>query len=285
MDETLFPNESTPNYLLDLEYKGPSFDGMMEIIALKNEIAGLEEVIQITAQVLAKNKKIDFNPSDMQIFIEAFEKGSFRKRVKVFLKGADRHPCIINLAIFVVMILQTIPLYRAAKLTNISPQLISEIGDQVKIELLKNGRFLNSLADVVRPLEKEGDRFVCTATEKQRAIVEYKDKKEFLELAGETEMQEEAEGNRFEILQGRINRVDLDARIRHIGFKIDNEGVSVPATLTEHLRKPAEMQELLGKWIEMEGTTTYQGGTRAHINIAKYKIIYQSELFKEDKNK
>lgn len=282
MSETLFPTAEIPEYLFDLEYRGPSFAGMMEIGALKNEIIGLEDAIKIIAQVLSRHKKIDFSANDLQIFIEAFEKGSFRKKVKLIIKGLDKHPGVLTLGMLLVMIFQTIPQYKADKLKDLSPAVIAEIGDQVKIDLLNNEGFLKSVANVVSPLGQNGDELFCAVPSHNQAIVKYEDKKEFNELAGEVESIEEVNGDQFETLQGRINSVDLDARVRHIGFKVNSEGISIPATLTENLRNPTDMRAMLGQWIQLEGTTTYKNGIRSHISISNYKVISQRELFQED---
>lgn len=284
MNDSLFPTVNIPDYLLDLEYKGSSFAGMMEIGALQTEIAGLEDAIKIVAQVLAKYKKIDFGANDLQIFIEAFEKASFRKKVKLIIKGLDKHPGVISLGMLLMMAFQTIPVYKADKLRDMSPALMAEIGDQVKIELLQNKEFLKSVADVVRPLEQKGDELFCAVPSHGQTTIRYEDRKEFTELAGEIDQSEEVDGDKFEILQGRINSVDLDARVRHIGFKVDSGGVSIPATLAENLRNPTDMRVMLGQWIELEGITTYRKGLRSHIGITKYKVISQQELFTEKDN-
>lgn len=284
MSNTLFPNVNNFEYILDLEYKGPSFAGMMEISALKTEIGGLEDAIKIITRVLSRNKKIDFTSSDLQIFIEAFEKASFRKRVKLIVRGIEKHQGIISLGVLLVMILQTIPLYRAEKLKDISAEVVGEIGDQIKVELLRDTEFLKSVANVVCPLSQVGDELFCAVPSSAEVSIKFEDKKEFAQLAGELEpIEEGGDGDRLEILQGRINRVDLDARVRHLGFKVGSEGISIPATLAENLRIQPDMQTMLGQWIELEGVTTYQDGARAHINIRKYKIIRQSELFSEGK--
>lgn len=270
--------------MLDLEYRGPSFDGMMEIGALKTEISGLEDAIIIVTQALARHKKIDFSTNDIQIFVEAFEKASFRKRAKIVLKSLqslNEYQGAIAVGALLVGIMALIQQKGAAELKDISPQLMSQIGDQTKIELLKDQGFLQSVAHIIHPPGQGGDELVCAVPSHDQITLTYEDKKEFAELAGEIEPIEEIDGNILETLRGRINRVDLDARVRHLGFKVNSEGTAIPATLVESLRDPTQMRIMLGQWIELEGTTTYQKGARTHINIAKYKIIGQRELFEE----
>ncbi|MFA6548293.1 MAG: hypothetical protein WCT11_05180 [Candidatus Magasanikbacteria bacterium] len=281
MHDTLFPIKQSPNYLFDLAYKGPSFDGVMEIGALKNEIAGLEDVITITAQILLKHKKIDFNSKDVQIFIEAFQKGSFKKRVKIVLKAAkslnDYHG-VINLGVLIVMVLTLVQQKGASELKTLSPKLMSEIGDQVKIELLQNPSFLKSIANVISPLEQEGDEFTCGVPDSNTTTIKFEDKKEFTALANYNEAPKEIDGDRFEVLCGRINRVDLDATKRHLGFKVDGEGNTIPATLDDHLRASVDMHDLLGHWVEINVTTTFKSGLRDHIFIQSLKPVQQKQI-------
>ena len=280
MKQGLFPQQKPLNYLLDLEYKGPSFEGVMEISALKNQIAGIEDSVKIAARVLAKHKKLGFNPNDLEMLVEAFEKGSFKDRVKVVLKsmkGLDDFQGAINLGILIVAIIAIIQQKQAPSITEMSPELISEIGDQAKIELLKDPNFLKSIANIVRPLEDGADQLYCSTADNHSVTVNYSDKKDFLELAGD-EVKEVIDDEMFETLRGRINRVDLDATVRHIGFKVDSEGVSISATLAENLRRPEEMKSLLGQWVDIEGSVSYSNGIRKHISITKYKTIQQPKM-------
>ena len=285
MSDQLFPLPKSKDYLIDLEYHGPSFDGVMEISQLKYQLSGLEDAITIIAQVLARQRRIDFNPNDIQILIEAFERGSFKDRARVVLRSLrslNQYQGAMALGVLLLEVIRMIPIYQPADLRSMPPQVVSEIGDQVKVELFKNEEFLKSVANLVRPLEQTGDRLTCIVPEKNEVAINYENKENFLQLAGESKPKELIEGDKFETLHGRINRVDLDATRRHIGFKVNSEGSSIPATLIEQLRSPQDMRNLLGQWVKLEGTTTYQGGIRTHITISKYQILKQSELFKED---
>src|SRR3989344_3367595 len=280
MKQGLFPQQKPLNYLLDLEYKGPSFEGVMEISALKNQIAGIEDSIKIAARVLARHKKLDFNPSDIQILIEAFEKGSFKDKVIIVLKSLkslNHYEGAIGLGILIVTAIQLIPQKHAHEIQEMSPQLVSELGDQVKVELLKDPDFLKSVANIVRPLEDSADKLYCSTGDDNSVTINYSDKKDFLELAGDEE-KEVIDDERFETLQGRINRVDLDATVRHIGFKVNSEGGSIPSTLADNLRNPEEMKSLLCQWIEVEGSVSYSKNLRKHISITKYKKIQQPKM-------
>lgn len=280
MENSLLASKPNADCLFDLEYKGPSFNGVMEISALKNQIAGLEEAIKITAQVLSKHKKIDFTVKDIEIFVQAFEKGSFRSKVKVTLKSLkslNNYQGAIALGALIVAILVLIQQKKAVELKDISPQLMSEIGDQVKVELLKDPSFLKSVSNVVNPLHQSGDKLVCAVPNDSQATIKYEDKTEFTQLSnGEDENQQD--GNQFETLKGRINKVDLDAKVRHIGFKVNGEGSSIQSTLSEQIRGKVDMKTLLGQWVEIQGNTNFQSGIRIHIDISSIKIIQQQQL-------
>jgi|GEM_PF-2792160 len=281
MDNTLFPTKQFPDYLFDLAYKGPSFDGTMEINALKNEIAGLEEAISIAAQILSKHKKIDFSSKDFQILIEAFQKGSFKKRVKIVLKtlkSLNNYQGVICLGALIVAVLALVQQRGASELRTLTPQLIVEIGDQVKIELLQNPAFIKSVANVVNPLEQRGDELICCASSNTTTTIKFEDKKEFTALANYDKEPREIDGDHAEILRGRINRVDLDATKRHLGFKVDGEGNSIPATLDDNLRASTDMRDLLGHWVEINATTTYRSGLRDHVSIQSLRLIQQRQM-------
>ncbi len=280
MKKSLFLQPKIPEYLLDLEYRGPSFAGMMEISALRTEIAGLEDAIKIIAQVLVKHKKADFSASDLQIFVEAFEKASFKKRVKIVLKSLkslNEYQGAIAVGVLLIAIMALVQQRGAAELKDISPQLMSQIRDQTKVELLKDQGFLQAVSDIVRPLEQNGDELFCAVPLHNQVTVRHEDKKEFLELSGEIE-EGDVEGDRFELLTGRIHFANLDAVKRHLGFKVNGVGASIPATLSDELIGSTDLKSLLGQWVKLEGISAYQKGLRSHIDIKKYKVIRQQEI-------
>jgi len=288
MDKPLLPLASLSDILFDLKYEGPSFEGVMEISALKDEISGLDDAIRIAASILLKNKRIDFGPKDLEIYVKAFEKGSFRNGIKVVqksLKSLSKYDGAIQLGILIVAIIALIQQKGAGEIKKMSPQLMSEIGDQVKIELLNDKDFIKSMSNVVNPLQNPEDQLVCTIPGRGETTITYNDKKEFLELSDEDTEGEQEEGDHEEALMGRINSVDLDARVRHIGFKPNGEGSSIPATLEDDLRSSTSMAGLLGRWVEIKGIVTYQKGLRRHITIQSIKVLKQQDLFEQSAEK
>ncbi len=276
MNTQLFPTKEYPQFLLDITFSGPSFKGMMEIDALAKEIQGLEDILIIVLHSLQKNGRIEFKASDLEIYVEAFEKGSFRKRIKIFNKKTKEYLPLIQLAASVILVFQTIPLYRIEDIKTISPELISSVRDQVILELLQDKKFLGAAANMVKSVSSEGDECILLSPTKDKAIIDPKSSKKFVALT-DTPNEQVADGEYYEILRGRINRVDLDALKRHIGFKVNNEGSTIDGTF---VKKPTreEMRILLDEQIEVKGIASYIGGQRNHIDIQEYKIIKQSSF-------
>lgn len=280
MSTQLFPSKEYPQFLLNVVFDGPSFKGMMEIDALAKEIQGLEDVLRIALHTLKKNKKIDIKASDLEIYVEAFEKGSFRKKIKIFNKATKEYQPLIELAVLVVLIFQTIPQYRTEDIKTMSPNFISAVRNEVVLELLQDKKFLEAAANIVKSVSLEGDMCTLSSPTEQEAVINQESSKKFTALTDMPDEQIE-DGEHYEILQAKINRVDLDALKRHIGFKVNSEGSTVDGTFVE---KPSreEMRLLLDGWVEIKGTVSYFGGQRNHVDIQEYKVIGQPQLFNEN---
>ncbi|MBP5993350.1 MAG: hypothetical protein KA731_00420 [Candidatus Moranbacteria bacterium] len=280
MESQLFSEKSLADHLFDICYDGPSFDGAMEISLLKNEIAGLDNALRIAAQVLAKHKKIDFRSGDVEIYIEAFERGSFKKKVKVVLKSLqdlNQYQGAIALGALVISVMTFVKQQETLDIDHIPPEIMAQFKTQVEYDLLQNREFLKSVSDIVAPLNQSGDHLHIAVPKNSETDIDYLDKEKFIKLALPSVV-EGVDGDKHEIIVGRINRVDLDATIRHIGFKVKGEGSSIPATLSTQVKSSVSMNDLLGKWVEMGALTTYKGDIREHIEIEDIKIVEQQKL-------
>lgn len=271
MKDTLFPKIRLEDFLLDVEYQGPSFLGKMEINHLGREILGMEDCLKIIIQILSKYKKINFNINDVEIFVETFQEGSFRKRIQITLKTLEKYPVTyMAIVTLFVGVLIAIPQYRADKIREMSPELMTQIKDQIKIELLKDKQFLKSISDIVRPIKNKNDMVIFTKPDREKSTISYEEREEFIKLGGDQEDMVEREIS--ETLRGRITRVDLDAIKNNLGFKVENKGVAIPTSFTQ---KP-ELEELgilLGRWIELTGIVTKTGEETKSIRIESYQII------------
>lgn len=269
---TLFQNEEFENYLLDIHYQGPSFDGEMEISQLGNEIIGLDRAIKIIIHTLAKHKKLGVKESDIEIYIEGFEKGSFRERVKIVIKTVEAYPTTsIAISTILATTITLIPQLTAKEIRLMSPELKQEIRDEVKISLLSDKEFQKSLAAIVMPLQNKSDSLVATTTDKTQSIISHSEKVEFMKLAepDDEKIEEDSHSNDFE---GRITRVDLGATKNNVGFKMNDTGATIVCTFREQMTE-SEMTQLLGKWVKITGVVTYVNEKIDRIEIDTYTLM------------
>jgi len=285
MTNALFPTVETGDYLLDIKYQGASFNGVMEIDALGRELLGLEACLQRTIEILKKHKKIDFTLNDVDIFVEAFEKGSFRKKVKLVFKkgirGIEKHPATSNVvAVLFVGAMTVIATLKAGEMKEPSAATLEKIKDQVKLELVQDKTFVSGLSEFVRPIQAEDDKLVIKDSVEKETVVDYEQKTKIVEATG-TEEQVEQENEKFETLKGHVTRVDLDADVNHIGFKVDNKGSLVLCNLPENITRE-QMKEYLDSWINVSGLVTYYGAERKHMKVETIEVIPKPEQTKID---
>ena len=144
------------------------------------------------------------------------------------------------------------------------------------LELLQDKRFVSAAADVVRSVSADGDMCTFLAPTEDSATIKPNESRGIVALAS-VEKENTADGEYFEILRGRISRVDLDAIKRHLGFKVGDQGSTVDATFDERPSEE-EMKSLLGEWVEMKGMVKYVGGQRNHIGIQEFSVIKQQKI-------
>lgn len=273
MDNSLFPAKPIPDYLLSIKYQGTSFDGVIEINALGQEILGLQTCLQRTIETLKKHKRIDFSLNDVDIYIEAFEHGSFAKKVKLAfkqgVKTVEKYPATSGIvAVVFVGMLTVYAQLKTADTKELSSTAVAELKDQVKAELVKDKAFQDGLAAVVGPIRTEQDKLIVTdpSQQEKEAVIDNEQKNKIIELAeGSSETTPDSSG--YETLKGHVTRVDLDADINHIGLKINDKGALVLCTLPSNITRD-QMKEFLDKWVEVEGVVTYKNGERKHVNVS-----------------
>lgn len=286
MANSLFPEMELENYLLDISYRGDSFDGFMEIDALGREILGLQVCLQRAVEILKKHKKIDFSLNDIDIYIEAFEHGSFRKKVTLVKKEGniiERNPATSTIiaTVFVGILAVAATIYTSGK-KELTPEDIERLHDQVKIELLQDKKFLEGLGEIVRPLRTESDTLSVKDSAQKETIVDYEQKRKIAALSGSEEV-DSPETNGYQVLRGHVTRVDLDADINHIGFKIEDKGALVLCSLPPNITRD-QMKDFLDQWVQIEGVTTFRGAEIKHVSVDSIKIINKPSQSKIDFN-
>jgi hypothetical protein len=289
MENSLFPKIEANDYLLDIKYEGTSFNGVMEIDALGRELLGLEICLQRTIEVLKKHKKIDFSLNEVDILVEAFERGSFKKKIKLVfkkgIKGIEGHPATSNIvATFLISTIGVLATLHASEIKQPSPKTIEKLKDQVKIELIQDKEFTAGLSDFVRPIKSTEDRLIIKDPVQKELVLDYEQKTNIL-TASSKEEKDETEKQIFETLKGHITRVDLDADVNHIGFKVEDKGALVLCNLPVNITRE-QMKDFLDAWVEIHGLVTYYGPERKHVKVETIKLVtksQQSEIVFENK--
>jgi hypothetical protein len=274
METYLFPDQNIEDYVLDIKYDGPSFDGMMEISALSNEIAGFEICIKSVISVLRRQKGLDLNEDDFQIVVEAFENNCFRKKIKFIGKHLNKYPvAYLSIAGILGSIINIVPQIGADKIKEMSPATMAIIADVAKVELLKDPKFLNALAKTVKPLITDKDKVEFSQpvkTPNRTSTVKYSQKNDFLKLTSETEdiMETVAPGEVY----GRVVSIDIDANKNQIDFKSNGTGERIRCTLNDGKRID-DYVTLLGKWAVISGDVKSANGQRIHILVKDIKHV------------
>lgn len=275
MEAKLFTEAELEKYLLEIVFHGPSFDGVMEIDALAKEIQGLEDALRAAIHSLKRHKRIDFGNDELVIYVAAFEKSSFKKRLLVFNKTTGEYQHLIALSALIISLLSYVGSREPDEIKKLSAEQIAEIRDNVVVELLQNQSFIKATAAVVQSVSNEGDTCKFMAPDTKEVLITPEISHKIQVLAEPKE--ESIDGEFYEILPGRISKVDLDASRRHIGFKYNGEGDTIDATFSE---KPdvETLKDLLGEQVEIKGTVSYVGGVRRHITIEEYSLLSQGQI-------
>lgn len=272
MVANLFPELGVEDYILDVKYDGPSFNGVMEIGALTSEIAGFETCLKTIIAVLRKNNGLDLKEDDFQIVVEAFQNNCFRKRIKFVGKHLNKYPvAYTSIAAIMAALIAIVPDLGAKKIKEMGPDTMLKIADATKVELLRDPVFLRALANTVKPLTTEKDKVVFIQPVKKpnrTCTVNYAQKDEFLRLAAELE--EVAEVVVPGEVYGRIISMDLDANKNQIDFKANGAGERIRCTLKDGMRID-DYVSLLGKWVLISGDIKSANTQVVHILIASIK--------------
>lgn len=269
MQAALFDSVQGNDYL-DFSYVGSSFNHQIDIDKLSKELEGANRALRKVIAVSARYNKLELSSKDIAIFVEPFAKGSFKKRVRIIAKhlkkNKDEYGVLINAGLLIVGILTLIKLYSPTEISTMSPQLQAEIGDIVKVELLKDKDFIRDLAAFSIPLTNSDDKLVLTHPSSTEVEIDINDKKK---LESITKLEEDvAEYKVEQNLVGRVTRVDLDATVNHIGFKVDDKGATINCTFLSDLSQDSK-RNLLGAWVRLEGLVTYKGKEPIKIDITE----------------
>lgn len=273
-EATLFGDKVVSGYFLSFTYDGPSFDGHIDLEKLAKELEGLNTALQIGLSTLVRHKRININLRDVEIYVEPFEKGSFKKKLGIKLrrhtdKNYNQYSLGLQLASVIIGSILLVKDKPAQEIVEMPPQLQQEIRDPATVEMLKNKDFIRGIAATAEPLYEDEDKLLmCTPDDKSVSID--RDSKLKLELLVGKE-KEPVVRTVEETLTGRISLVNLDATSNHLGFKVNGAGAKVDSTLLEPPSKEV-MKTFLGGWVKITGTTTFRDDVRVHIDILNIEL-------------
>lgn len=277
--------------IIDIKFDGPSFEGVIDITALWNELLWLDYCLrQAFRKIRDSDKKFsELLDTDFLILVEPFEKNCFRKKVKVAIKWIESHQTTSQIvAMLVVSAIWwtyvlirdlTTPEIQQITSANISPELIKKIGDQTKLELLSDARFRRELATIAMPLVDSDDnteiRTKNLEWEEQLVIIDSNTKDKFFAVAWIEKLTkiDELYLEKSETLYGRINAIDVDAPKRQLGFKVNGVWKEVDCSLSWIL-EVNDYIKLVGRWVSIEWVVTYKWINPEKIEVTR---IIQSE--------
>lgn len=268
---SLFPNLDAVNDSLEITYDGPSFNGVMEINLLGKEIAGLAYCLKHILKKLKDGKRIQISENEIEIFVEAFERGSFKQLIKWLEKHPSTSNALIGLGLVFVGVVQVVVSHEPTDIKRMSPELMAEVGDSVKVQLLSDQKFLDSLAATVSPLRCEEDKIVFKHAPDAEVVVSYDKRACFMELSSVNDTDLPVVKVEEE-LKGRIVMIDIDATKNQVGFKVEGKGNEIRCSIADGLTID-EFKPHLGDWVKIDSISEKQGDSYIFILIRNFEQI------------
>ena len=294
---SLFPENDIKleDLFLEVKYDGPSFDGVMNIQDLGNELLGIEYCLtKIINELVKTNKELsEADIESLQILTEGFVNNCFKKKIKfkAFLDEIEKRPVLISILFFVITIYSetaliqininntnTVSMLRSGQIPIGQYQQIKDlpIPDNAK-EIIRSNlidkKYREESAKIVIPLKNDNDNLkLSSSVLEESVIIDNTNKQSFFIIDLPTE-QEQDVTEEIKTIQGRINSINLDATKNQIGFKVKNEGNEIHCHLSENLSIDDYKSNYLGEWVEITGKISRAGDIIKEIEIEKLKKI------------
>ncbi|SHN91227.1 hypothetical protein [bacterium endosymbiont of Bathymodiolus sp. 5 South] len=294
---SLFPENDIKleDLFLEVKYDGPSFDGVMNIQDLGNELLGIEYCLtKIINELVKTNKELsEADIESLQILTEGFVNNCFKKKIKfkAFLDEIEKRPVLISILFFVITIYSetaliqininntnTVSMLRSGQIPIGQYQQIKDlpIPDNAK-EIIRSNlidkKYREESAKIVMPLKNDNDNLeLSSSVLEESVIIDNTNKQSFFIIDLPTE-QEQDVTEEIKTIQGRINSINLDATKNQIGFKVKNEGNEIHCHLSENLSIDDYKSNYLGEWVEITGKISRAGDIIKEIEIEKLKKI------------
>ena len=294
---SLFPENDIKleDLFLEVKYDGPSFDGVMNIQDLGNELLGIEYCLtKIINELVKTNKELsEADIESLQILTEGFVNNCFKKKIKfkAFLDEIEKRPVLISILFFVITIYSetaliqininntnTVSMLRSGQIPIGQYQQIKDlpIPDNAK-EIIRSNlidkKYREESAKIVIPLKNDNDNLkLSSSVLEESVIIDNTNKQSFFIIDLPTEQEQDVTEER-KTIKGRINSINLDATKNQIGFKVKNEGNEIHCHLSENLSIDDYKSNYLGEWVEITGKISRAGDIIKEIEIEKLKKI------------
>ncbi|VVH58445.1 hypothetical protein BSPCLSOX_979, partial [uncultured Gammaproteobacteria bacterium] len=185
---SLFPENDIKleDLFLEVKYDGPSFDGVMNIQDLGNELLGIEYCLtKIINELVKTNKELsEADIESLQILTEGFVNNCFKKKIKfkAFLDEIEKRPVLISILFFVITIYSetaliqininntnTVSMLRSGQIPIGQYQQIKDlpIPDNAK-EIIRSNlidkKYREESAKIVMPLKNDNDNLELSSS-------------------------------------------------------------------------------------------------------------------------
>ncbi|VVH65800.1 hypothetical protein BSPLISOX_2890 [uncultured Gammaproteobacteria bacterium] len=292
---SLFPENDIKleDLFLEVKYDGPSFDGVMNIQDLGNELLGIEYCLtKIINELVKTNKELsEADIESLQILTEGFVNNCFKKKIKFFFDDIENRPVLIHLlrtVIVTYMASQSMQIYLNSSDTKSmlkSDQIPKEQCQQIKDlpipdnakEIIKSNlidkKYREESAKIVIPLKNDNDNLESSSPVLEESVIIDNTNKQSFFIIDSPKEQEQYVTEEIKTIQGRINSINLDATKNQIGFKVKNEGNEIHCHLSENLSIDDYKSNYLGEWVEITGKISQVGDIIKEIEIEKLKKI------------
>ncbi|SHN94152.1 hypothetical protein, partial [bacterium endosymbiont of Bathymodiolus sp. 5 South] len=258
---SLFPENDIKleDLFLEIKYDGPSFDGVMNIQDLGNELLGIEYCLtKIINDLVRIDKELsEADIESLQILTEGFVNNCFKKKLKFFLSNLSENlantPILrstLKAAIDTYLHTQSVQtslsrgdtksMLKSGQIPIGQYQQIKDlpIPDNAK-EIIRSNlidkKYREESAKIVIPLKNDNDNLESSSPVlEESVIIDNTNKQSFFIIDSPTEQEQDVTEER-KTIKGRINSINLDATKNQIGFKVKNEGNEIHCHLSENL--------------------------------------------------
>jgi len=283
---------------LKIKYDGPSFNGVMNIQDLGNELIGLEYCLkEILIRLIEDYSKIkepalsNFDIDLIDIVAEGFVDNCFLKVIRAKINFVEKNPVIAGIVILIIQ--QGFSTYGQTQVAQLNSNTeiikialkkdevpvevvghiknssLSDSAKNIAISLINNKKYRENQAKIIKPLKGKEEALEISSSEFEDAInIDYSNKDILLYEVSQEKDNEEI--GKFETVNGRIHYINLEAGKNHIGFKENAEGISIRCHLSGDLNVN-NYKNFLGEWVEIQGV--FKRGAKPEIDVEKIQRI------------